>query len=208
MAHPSLPNYLAIASGGTQGKTGTDSISAGEIDAPNIWGQLSSHHIGWKVFEESMPSACFLDSSGDGGLYRLKHNFATPFSRVTSHPKRCARVVPYSALDLSHLPAVAFIAPNMCNDMHDCSIATGDQWLAARVPAMLQAGQTVVITWDEGDSSTNGGGNIYTAVDGPGIVGRTDTATYDHYSLLAAIEARYGLARLGNAQGATPLPLK
>jgi hypothetical protein len=91
--------------------------------------------------------------------------------------------------------------------MHDCSIATGDNWLQARVPAMLAAGDTVVITFDEGSSGTNGGGNVYTVVVGSGVTARVDDATYNHYSLLRAIEDRYGLSPLNSAASATPLPL-
>jgi len=105
-------------------------------------------------------------------------------------------VVPYTSFN-----------PNMCSDMHDCSIATGDNWLQARVPAMLAAGATVVITFDEGSSGTNGGGNIYAAVDGPGITGSVNTATFNHYSLLAGIEARYALPKLGGAKTAAVLPI-
>jgi hypothetical protein len=153
---------------------------------------------------ESMPSACYSGSSSGG--YALKHNPATPFAAIFNNKTLCANVQPYTTgVPLSD---VNFIAPNLCNDMHDCSIATGDNWLQARVPAMLASGATVVITFDEGSSGTNGGGNIYTAVDGPGIAGRVDAGTYNHYSLLKAIENRYGLATLGGATNATALPLK
>jgi hypothetical protein len=72
---------------------------------------------------------------------------------------------------------------------------------------MLNAGATVVITFDEGSSGTGGGGNVYAAVDGPGIGSSVNTATYSHYSLLAGLEARFGLAKLGGAKTATPLPI-
>jgi acid phosphatase len=205
VSHPSLPNYLAFASGSTKGKVGTDSIHTGEIAGANVWAQLQTAGVSWKVYEETMPSACY--AGGSSGLYQLKHNPALPFANIFNRAKRCAKVVPYTQFNVNSLPAVSFITPNMCNDMHDCSIATGDNWLQARVPAMLAAGATVVITWDEGSSGTQGGGNIYTAVDGPGVSGRTETGTYNHYSLLRALEDRYGLARLGGAAGATPLPL-
>jgi len=205
VSHPSLPNYLAVASGSTKGKTGTDSISTGEILGKNVWSQLQAAHVSWGVYEESMPTSCY--SGGSSGNYQLKHNPALPFKSVMTRPRKCAKVVPYTAFDPNALPAVSFITPNMCSDMHDCSIATGDNWLQARVPAMLAAGATVVITFDEGDTGTNGGGNIYTAVDGPGIAPRTETSTFNHYSLLSAIEDAHGLPRLGAAASAVALPL-
>jgi hypothetical protein len=205
VSHPSLPNYLGVASGSTKGKVGTDSITAGEISGANIWSQASRNQVSWGVYEESVPGPCY--KGGSSGNYQLKHNPAMPFANISNRAPRCAKVVPYTSFDVNNLPAVSFITPNMCNDMHDCSIATGDNWLAARVPAMLAAGATVVITFDEGSTGTNGGGNIYAAVDGPGIGARTDTATYNHYSLLAALEARFGFSKLGGAKTATPLPL-
>ena len=72
---------------------------------------------------------------------------------------------------------------------------------------MLAAGATVVITFDEGSTSTNGGGNIYTALDGPGIGSSVNSNTYNHYSLLAGLEARAGVRKLQNAAGSPVLPL-
>src|SRR5206468_4549658 len=122
----------------------------------------------------------------------------------------------------ANMPDVSFIAPGICNDQHgspklqadgvtplyqDCYpdspelMKRGDDWLAARVPAMLAAGATVFITYDES-------GVLYAAEQGPGIPsGATDSTAYTHYSLLAAIEDRFGLAKLGGAQGADVLPL-
>jgi hypothetical protein len=44
--------------------------------------------------------------------------------------------------------------------MHDCSVQTGDSWLAANVPALLHAGTVVIVTFDEGTTGTNGGGHL------------------------------------------------
>ena len=205
VAHPSLPNYLAVGNGSTNGKVGSDSITAGEIPGPTLWRQLSRQRIPWGVYMEDMPSVCYGGTSSGG--YVLRHNPATPFASVYSKPNRCANVKPYSSFDVTALPAVSFISPNLCNDMHDCSIATGDNWLAARVPAMLSAGAEVFITFDEGSTSTGGGGNIYAALRGPGIGASVNTATFSHYSLLAAIEMRLGVKRLNNAATAPVLPI-
>lgn len=204
VAHPSLPNYLALGNGSTDGKVGTDSITAGSIPGTTVWNQMKKAKVNFRVWEESMPSPC--SSAVTSGEYVLKHNPATPFAQVFSKPWCPKRVLPYTA-STATLVKFNFIAPNLCNDMHNCSIATGDDWLQARVPGMLAAGDTVVITWDEGDSGTNGGGNIYTVVVGAGVTARVDDNTYNHYSLLRAIEDRFALTPLGGAASATPLPL-
>jgi len=110
------------------------------------------------------------------------------------------------------MPKVSFIAPNLCNDEHDCGLSTGDGWLQAHVAAMLANGATVVLTYDEGSTSagingTSGGGNIYTVVVGPHVTARVDAGQYNQYSILAAIEARFGLTKLNGAANVTPLPL-
>jgi hypothetical protein len=211
VTHPSLPNYLALANGLTDGKQGTDSITAGELtQAPTLWNQLQKAGISWRVYEEDMPSACYGGTTYN--LYALKHNPATPFASVYKDAATCSHVLPFTQFDPAHLPQVSFVAPNLCNDEHDCPLSTGDSWLQANVEPMRKAGATVVLTYDEGSSGagingTAGGGNIYTVVVGSGIGPRVDAGQYNHYSLLAAIEARFGLTELNNAATVTALPL-
>lgn len=206
VTHPSLPNYLALGNGSTDGKSGTDSISAGELNAgETLWNQLAVAGIGFNVYEESMPSVCYLGTSS--GDYQLKHNPATPFRAVTANASVCNHVKPYPGPGAS-LARFNFIAPNMCNDMHDCSISTGDNWLAANLPPMLNANAKVIVTFDEGSTSTNGGGNIYTVEYYNGIAPSQRTGTFNHYSLLRAIEKKFGLSYLNNAANVNALPLR
>ena len=142
VTHPSLPNYLALGNGATNGKQGTDSISAGELSAsPTLWNQLQNAGISWGVYEEDMPAAC--SGATTSGLYALKHNPATPFASVYHDGATCGHVQPFSAFDVTHMPAVSFVAPNLCNDEHDCGLSTGDGWLQAHVQPMLANGATV-----------------------------------------------------------------
>ena len=59
------------------------------------------------------------------------------------------------------LPAFSFVTPNLCNDTHDCSVATGDTWLQSWFAKILaspayRAGTTVIfLTWDEDDGSAS-----------------------------------------------------
>jgi Phosphoesterase family/Glycosyl hydrolase family 99 len=211
VTHPSLPNYLALGNGATNGKQGTDSISAGELSAsPTLWNQLQNAGISWGVYEEDMPAVC--SGATTSGLYALKHNPATPFGSVYHDAATCGHVQPFSAFDVTHMPKVSFVAPNLCNDEHDCGLSTGDGWLQAHVQPMLANGATVILTYDEGSTSagingTSGGGNIYTVVVGPHVSARVDAGQYNQYSILAAIEARFGLTRLNGAANAAALPL-
>ena len=56
-AHPSLPNYLAMTSGSTQGVTDDNDPGSHRIGGPSIFSQLGTR---WQALEESMPRACAL----------------------------------------------------------------------------------------------------------------------------------------------------
>jgi hypothetical protein len=204
VSHPSLPNYLSQGNGSTDGKVGTDTVTAGEVSGTTVWNQLTTAGIGWKVYMESMPSAC--SSAVTSGEYALKHNPATPFHDVFTDTALCqAHVLPWTSS--APLAPITFISPNLCNDMHDCSVATGNGWLANVVPGYLAQGAKVLITFDEGSTSTGGGGNVYCVVAKTGMAHSERTGTFNHYSLLAAIEDRYGLTRLGSSVGIKRLPI-
>src|SRR5207244_1096349 len=91
------------------------------------------------------------------GNYASKHAPWTSFGNADSLNERA---YPDLAADIANgtLPNLAFVVPNQCDDMHSCSIATGDAWLATNVPAMLGAvgpKGMLVLTWDEDDDSDN-----------------------------------------------------
>lgn len=216
VASPSLPNYLAFASGSTKGKGGTDSIQAGEIPGRTIWRQLTSAGVSWGVYQESMPRACFrgVSASSPAGPYVLRHNPATPFADI-AHSTACRRVEPFTSM-LPRLPQVSFVTPSICNDMHgvsdaslgsscrsgsDALIRRGDRWIGGHVRAWRARGALVLITFDEGS------GSLYTVETGSGVGHAVITRRATHYSLLAGLEHRYGLALLGRARTARPLRL-
>ena len=74
------------------------------------------------------------------------------------------------------LPRFVWITPNLCHDMHDCSPATGDHFLAGLVPGLLRAlgpRGVLFLTWDEGSSDEGccrlaAGGHVVTIVAGAG----------------------------------------
>lgn len=215
VTHPSLPNYLALTSGTTAGITtdcnppGGDCLDRG----PNLAESLDRAGRTWKMYAESMPKPC---ATANTSLYAVKHNPFLYFPSVTSDPAYCAaHDVPYDTLtsDLSGtatLPDVAFISPNLCDDMHDCSIATGDAWLAANVPRILgsqaftRQRSLLIITFDEGDSADN---RVACILAGPAAATHTVSAAgFTHYSLLRTIEQAWGLHPLtANDADAAPM---
>jgi hypothetical protein len=96
----------------------------------------------------------------------------------------------------------------MCHDTHDCSVATGDDWLKQTVGQITQSGAwesggVLFITWDEDDGSASN--QVLTLVITPSLGQRASGKSYDHYSLLATIEDIMGVGRLGHAAQAQPM---
>jgi phospholipase C len=211
VSHPSLPNYIAATSGSTWGITDDNPPSSHPLAAASIFQQASSA----RSFEEGMTSSCDLTSSGE---YAVKHNpeaYFTPdraackagdVSMGTTSTGAFAK-----AVKAGNLPAFSFVTPNLCDDMHDCSIQTGDRWLETWVPTITaspsyQAGNTVLfITWDEDDSSS--GNHVATIVVSPYTTPGTKSATpFTHYSLLRTAEELLAIrAHLGRAAGAASM---
>jgi hypothetical protein len=200
--HPSLPNYLDMTSG-TDSGCHDDLCPRRSYGTNNIFSQLTSAGVDWRAWMGSMPSRCALSSSG---RYAVKHNPAPYYSNLFPHTCRAHDVKYPKALPT--LAPFTFITPNICDDMHDCSVNHGDHWLRNEVPDLLAAGAVVVITFDEGSSNEGGGGHIMTAVSGPGVeAGAKNRRAFDHFGLLAGIEDWFGVNRLHHAKTHRPLPL-
>jgi hypothetical protein len=81
----------------------------------------------------------------------------------------------------------------------------GDAWLASTVPQILASAAwkqngVLFIVWDEAEDPRSNA--VAALVIGPKLKGRTSAVAYDHYSLLATIEDRLGVRRLGNVSNA------
>jgi hypothetical protein len=214
VAHPSLPNYLALT-GGSTFRISSDCTDC-RVGASSLVDQLERAHIGWRAYMEDLPHSCF--TGAGAGEYAKKHDPFVYYTRIARHRARCNRVVPLARLYADErartLPRFVWITPNLCHDTHDCDPATGDRFLTRLVPPLLGAlgpRGLLVLTWDEG-SSDNGccrlasGGHIATILAGPVARpgARLSTPT-DHYSVLQTIEDLFGVPRLrGAACGCTP----
>lgn len=221
----SMPNYLAITSGSTDGATGTSGATPGEFNVRSLWDQLTAAGVSWGVFEEGMPGTCasqvtYNDTSAGGtdGQYKLSHNPGSLYAPIYTSTE-CQQDQPLSSLNTAALPQVSFVTPNQCDNDHglsstalaslpfqDCLTGStalyqrGDAWLQQHVTAWTGAGADVLVTWDEG-------GHLASLLTGPGVTPGQDSTTYSHYSVLAGIEKLYGLPLLAGAATATPVPL-
>jgi phosphatidylinositol-3-phosphatase len=208
ITHPSLPNYLALTSGSTQGIE-SDCTSCA-VSARNIVDQLEAAGVSWRAYLEGLPRPCY-EGAGSGG-YAKKHNPFAYYRDVSGSPARCSKLVGFGALaaDLRSgaLPTFAWVSPNLCDDGHDCATATADHFLARTIPLLLRelgAHGFLVLTWDEGSSDSGccgaaHGGHVATIVAGPDVRRRARSSTpLDHYGVLATIEDALRLPRLAGA---------
>ena len=213
VSHPSLPNYLGFWSGSTQGVT-DDGVH--NLTAPTLGSQVTAAGKQWRVYAQNVPGGCFTGSSASGGIdgpgvagtYVRKHEPAISFTDVQNNPTECAKIQPLSAFNPTAFN-VAFVAPNLCNDVHDCSLATGDAFLAGFLPQVFTspdwAHTLLIVTFDEGSSGANGGGNVFMLVARQGLSGVTSSTTHNHYGVLRTIENVLGMSCLANSCNATPL---
>lgn len=201
VSHPSLPNYIAATSGATQGITDDNGPSSDAVNAPSIFSQLPPGAS--RSLEEGMPANCL---HSDSGGYVVHHNPEAYFANMGA---ACSSYdVPFgSAPNLS--AAFTFVTPNLIDDMHDGTIADGDNFLRRYVPALLaspqyQAGKTVIfITWDEDRGPCSGCTNrVPLIVISPYTHHVRDGMLYSHYSLLRTSEELLGLPLLRNAASA------
>lgn len=198
VSHPSLPNYVAMTSGSTQGISDDAEPNLHALSPPNLFSQLQGN---WRTLVESMPQACDQTTSGD---YAARHNPAVYYVNLGSTCQ--TNDVPLTLpLDLS--AAFTLIVPNLCNDMHSCPVSTGDRWLVHYVTSILSSAQyrlrslALFITFDEGDSSVTN--QIPTWVVAPSVPrGVRVGDAFTHYSLLRTTETLLGVALLGEAANA------
>lgn len=155
VVHPSEPNYLALFSGSTQGVT-DDGVH--DLAGSNLADQLDAHGRSWRVFAQNVPGGCHTGASASGGAdgsgtYARKHEPAISFSDIRANATRCGYIADFSHFDPSSAD-FELIVPNMCNDMHDCSVSSGDAFLRSFVPRIIDSpafeDSVLFITWDEG----------------------------------------------------------
>jgi hypothetical protein len=102
-----------------------------------------------------------------------------------------------------------WITPNLCHDMHDCSVSTGDTWLKGFLPRIFNApgwqSSALFLLWDEGSSNAGccriaQGGHIPMLLISPlARPGFVSSVNYDHASALLTMERAWGLPALKDA---------
>lgn len=202
VAHPSLPNYLAIAGGSTFGVTDDQNPSAHRIRGASVFDQTLRAGRRARTYAQSQPRRCALTNAGS---YAVRHN---PWTYFVGRRAACRRFdVGMAAFRrdaaAGHLPAVGMVIPNVLHDAHDGSLATADAWIKKQI-LKVQAGPdwnsgrlAIVITADEDDHSQ--GNKVLTVVASKYQQHKVVGTPLTHYSLTRFINDVTGTRYLRNA---------
>lgn len=239
VALPSEPQYAAATSGSNCDRGITSKLGGGSgcllnddagtaLGTQSIFQLAKSSGGSWKSYQESMRSNC---AQSDGGGYAFKHNPAAFYTQIRSDCN--ALDVPIAAINCEetanggcaspgknaltnditagNLPTFAFITPNLDNDMHDGTVAQGDNWLNTYLSLLVagpnyKSGDTAIfIMWDEGSSNSSDATGLATTVIAPsippGTVARTMT---NNIGLLKTTQEILGLTPLLGCASGTP----
>jgi phosphatidylinositol-3-phosphatase len=189
---PSRPNYIALTAGATYGCEGSNSDPPGGCTppSPSLFKQVIDSGGTAVNYLGGAQSACDLTSSG---RYAVKH---APWPYFADERGLCVANAPAVGssgfLDPKHLPTLAFVSPDLCDDTHDCSIATGDNYLKTLLEPVLasssyRAGRTaVIVVYDEFTPLPN---VLMSKSVRPGTI----TAPVTHNLMLHTVESMLGL---------------
>ena len=204
--HPSIGNYFMM----TVGKivTNNDGYS-GTVTDDNIVRHLLAAGKTWKAYAEDLPAVGY-HTAGDNGKYASRHNPLSYLSDVINDPAQVTNLVPFSqfATDLGNnaLPNYAFIVPNLCNDAHDCPLATADAWLQTNIDPLItsagfqQDGLLIILFDESGGDLRHGGGRIaWVVVSAKVKPGYRSAALYQHENTLRLTAEALGLTTFPNA---------
>jgi hypothetical protein len=214
--HHSQGNYFWLFSGSNQGVGFHNQVPRRSIMAPNLGEGLLRAGRSFRGYAEGLPA---IGSTVDkAGLYARKHVPWVSFTNVPAEANLRWQDFPSRFEDL---PTVAFVVPNLADDMHNgsfpASVAAGDAWLRQHLDAYMRWAEghksLLIVTFDEDDQGPTG----LTDPASPDPRRRNRIATffvgyrikageYDegkgitHVNLLRTLEAMYGLERAGAQQ--------
>lgn len=202
VAHPSLPNYLALFSGSTQGVTRNSCPHT--FSNENLASSLLDAGLSFASYSESLPATG--DLSCMSGPYQRKHNPLANWQGTRLAAGLNMRFADFPR-DYSKLPTVSFVIPDQDHDMHDGSFAAADDWLKTHIAPYVdwafKHNSLLVLTWDEDDYQQ--GNQVVTLLVGPMVKAGTNVQRIDHYSVLRTLLDFYKLPALGASRDATAI---
>jgi phospholipase C len=212
----SKPSYATYTSGVSPAVHGivNDEYEA-TSDADNIFNQLRQAGKSVKVYYDGPPSETPCAKANFSGAYHDPLRYFTNVGAQSADPSTFCNthdvpLVHFGAdVATDQLPAFSIVLPTNDANMHNNSVATGDEWAEAFLTPLLQSelyrrGDTAIFfVWDEDTAIPN-------VLIAPSIVPGSRVAAptgapISHYSALRTWEEMLGLPLLGDAPKAPSL---
>ncbi len=216
------PNYLALIGGSTFGLSADCYPTQCSVSDTSIVDSIEGAGLTWKAWAEDYPVSQGCNLTPSNAEYNSKHFPFLYFQNIVNDPARCdnllrANSVVTSSIEtddlfLKSLGSTSsaanynWLTPNQCDDIHDCSLSTGDKYLSQLVPKILSSivftTQNAALFVTFAESSGSSVDNVPAIWAGP--IAKTkfqSSKSYNHYSLLTTIESAWGLSPLTSEDG-------
>ena len=185
--HPSIGNYLNLATGNILTDDDSQTPESFPVSLNNIALEVQNAGGTWKDYIEDLPTIATCKGLNKGTYY-VRHD---PLEYMTTINTEKSNFVCFGELAndlLRHkLPNLSWLVPNGCDDAHDCSIQTFDNWLKDEIGGLLlkssyfQPGGTglLIIVFDE--NASDGSPDCETTTEGLGCGGRVELVVVSPY---------------------------
>ena len=199
--HPSIGNYFMLTTGQILTNDDSQTPSSFPVSADNIAREIELAGKTWKDYRELT------------GTYYVRHD---PLAYMTNINSANLVSFPQFATDLANgtLPNFSWIAPNGCDDAHDCSLSTADSWLQTNIdpliknPTFQKDGLLVIVFDESANDNASGGGRVVAVLISPPFshVNYQSSTFYQHESVLRLMLEGLGITVLPGA-AATAQPM-
>ena len=203
VTHPSQPNYLAIFAGSTLGITDDDLPKVFPFTQKNLGAELLQHGYTFAGYSEDLPATGY--NGKYTKVYARKHNPWVNWQDSKENGIPAKLNLPFTAFpeNFNKLPTVAFVIPNINDDMHDgrepVRTSRGDKWIQTNLGRYINWAKNhnslFIVTFDE--DNVLEGNHIPTFIYGPMVKAGKYKQKINHYNLLRTIEDIYKLPYAG-----------
>jgi len=209
VAHPSQPNYHVLFSGSTQDvKDDRCLLNLTPFTTPNLGAALIAKGLRFTGYAETMPGSGFLGCIHDSSLSTMDFLYARKHAPWVNWQGNQENNIPASAsqpmtafpTDFNQLPDLAFVIPNMDNDMHNigapgdsAAMRRGDNWLREKLGPYIKWAKThnslFILTFDEDEFRESN--HILTLFSGASVQNGKYKEPINHYNILHTLEEIY-----------------